>query len=251
MNYVIGDIQGCFQELEQLMERAQVGSHDQIWGVGDWVNRGPNSKEVLQFLQHSDAVSGVLGNHDLHFIGVALGVRSMRSGDTLANCVESPDCSKWVEALLNLPLIETCGDWLITHAGFPPGVPLSETMEQAQDAMKTLRAAPDLVLGAGTGIYAETREFLHRFTRLRAVGPTGDAIWGFSGPLEDLPEGAMPWFRHPDLRLEHWKVACGHWAALGVHREGPVTMLDSGCVWGGSLTALRLEDEALFSVPRT
>ncbi len=253
--YVIGDIQGCFITLQRLLDRLDFErGRDHLWLVGDLVNRGPDSLSVLRWakeLEEDGGAIAVLGNHDLHLIACAEGLRSARRGDTLEAVLEAPDLDALREWLTSRPLLHREDDHVLVHAGLLPSWSLEEAERLANEAGRALREREtripllEALYGKRKGV-KKLRAILEAFTRVRTVSGTGELRRDFSGPPSQAPEGCRPWFE-----LGTWKetVVFGHWAALGLHVSERLIGVDSGCVWGGSLTAVRLEDRAVFQEP--
>jgi bis(5'-nucleosyl)-tetraphosphatase (symmetrical) len=261
--YVIGDIHGCWETLQRLLERIDWRpSKDRLWLVGDLVNRGPGSLAVLRWaVEHDNDIVSVLGNHDLHLIARAEGLTHERTGDALDEVLEAPDRDRLVGWLRKRPLIHREEDVLMVHAGLWPPWVADEAVSLADEISRLLR---------GDG----WREFLGRlvrkprpkwhpdlegadrlaaaaaiFTRLRVVRNDNSPKLGFTGPPDEAPEGCTPWFRVSMVVAQGLSVVFGHWAMLGFYRDERVTCLDSGCVYGGQLTALRLSDGRVCQQP--
>ncbi len=261
--FVIGDIHGCFDALAVLLDQLPFKSRrDRLWLVGDLVNRGPDSLEVLRWAHDTSQAMGerfaaVLGNHDIHLLARAAGIESEKRGDTLDEVLEAPDSEVLLDWLRTLPLIhqDTVGkrDFGMVHAGLAPHWSWSEALDRARKLGRKLahdhrllsrRAAP-----AEPTKISELRDSLHYFTRVRMCDRRGRRV-AYNGPPSGAPAGTTPWFDHPLLLEESERptLIFGHWAALGLHRGTREIGLDSGCVWGGALTALRLDDKSLFQV---
>ncbi len=253
--YVLGDIQGCYRTLQALLERIAFSPpRDRLWLCGDLVNRGPASLEVLRWAHaQQDVLDIVLGNHDLHLLAVAWGIRRPRAGDTLGPILEAPERSTLLGWLGRQPLLRRAGPHLLVHAGLLPTWTPQEALRLAQTAEDALGGVdPEAFLRRLYGPKSELGE-VHRavevLTRIRICTPAGAADLSFKGGLEQVPPGFFPWFRAPGRASAPARIFCGHWAALGLHQEPGVVALDSGCVWGRSLSAFRLEDGAIFQVP--
>jgi bis(5'-nucleosyl)-tetraphosphatase (symmetrical) len=261
--YAIGDVQGCFTTLERLLRRIEFDSgSDRLWLVGDLVNRGPSSLEVLRWARSmGDRLTVVLGNHDLHLIARAEGVRERRRRDTFDRILEAPDRDALLEWLIGRPLFHRDGDFVLVHAGLHPEWSLEEAEAVAWEAQEALRSRRRYALlqrveadGEGARFRPElpdaerARFALDVFTRIRTLRPTGELCLSFDGPPGQAPEGCRPWFELCSLP-PGTTVLFGHWAALGLHLGPQAIGLDTGCVWGRSLTAIRLEDRQLFQEP--
>ncbi len=258
--YVVGDVQGCFTTLTRLLRRIDFDArNDRLWLVGDMVNRGPDSLEVLRWAKGmGGTVTAVLGNHDLHLIALAEGLREPRRRDTLDAVLEAPDLDALLEWLVGRPLFHREDDFVMVHAGLLPQWSLDEAEALAWEAQESLRSRRRYQLLEPVAADARARRFtpdladsdkrrfvLDVFTRLRTLTAEGELCFEFSGPPEDAPAGCRPWFElcsfPPPVT-----VLFGHWARLGLHLGRNAIGLDTGCAWGGDLTALRLEDRQVF-----
>ncbi len=239
--YVIGDVQGCFITLERLLVRIDFDpSHDRLWFVGDLVNRGPSSLDVLRFIRElDDRAVVVLGNHDLHLIARSRGTRERKPRDTFDDVLEAPDRDALIEWLLNRPLLHREGDHVMVHAGLLPQWSLEEAEALARKAEKKLR---------DDRLDKSLRIAVDAFTRLRTCTESGEMCLDFAGPPEQAPAGCRPWFELAEIPGAT-TIFFGHWASLGLHLGTNAIGLDTGCVWGGALTALRLEDRKLVQEP--
>ena len=258
--YVIGDIQGCFDPFQRLLEKIQFDpGKDRLWLVGDLVNRGPASLDVLRWAyQHRDSITAVLGNHDLHLLARAAGVRGPKPKDTLDAVLQADDREELLDWLSSCPLFVSHGRHAMVHAGLMPSWTVERAAELARELEAELRGPNQRrvladIYSAAAPEWNDSLAAPERwaslaaiFTRLRTCTLDGRARYDFSGSLWQLPVGHVPWFVFPGRRSETHTIVCGHWAALGLHLEPGVFALDSGCVWGGSLTALRLEDAEIF-----
>jgi bis(5'-nucleosyl)-tetraphosphatase (symmetrical) len=260
--YAVGDLQGHLAPLLRLMARVGFdAARDRLWLVGDLVNRGPESLEVLRFLRaHAAFVSVVLGNHDVHALARWHGVRgSHGADDTLTALLEAPDADLLMGWLRCQPLVHDADGHLMVHAGLPAGWSVADVLREAGHAAATL-AGPDGVSllracfdkarpawSASSPPIPRAAATINLLTRLRLVHADGSVAPG-AMPPEEAPAGSLPWFRH-SARPRGWRrIIFGHWAALGLWIDGDVAALDSGYVWGGGLTALRLDDGAVFQV---
>jgi bis(5'-nucleosyl)-tetraphosphatase (symmetrical) len=255
--YAIGDVQGCYDELQQLLERISFSASDRLWFVGDLVNRGPKSLEVLRFVRAlGDRAVTVLGNHDLHLVAVHEGFQRQRADDTLSDVLAACDRKELVDWLRQCPLMHVAGDYAMVHAGLLPGWSVKKALRLSEEVEQALRAAsyrqflenmygskPDRWSDALAG-WDRLRVIVNAMTRMRFC--TADGRMDFHAKGTTAPAGYRPWYEarpaEPHLLL------CGHWSALGLRLEPGVALLDSGCVWGGSLSALRLDDRRVFQV---
>jgi bis(5'-nucleosyl)-tetraphosphatase (symmetrical) len=228
-------------------------ARDRVWLAGDLVNRGPRSLDILRWARSAgDSAVCVLGNHDIHLLARAAGVAAAKKRDTLAEVLAAPDCADLIEWLARRPLVFEDAGHLLVHAGIVPGWTLSEVRRRAR-AVEHILAGPDragllLRRDDAHGPHAEARESLSSFTRLRVVRPSGEMLLDYDGPAdgEALPPGAQPWWALVDPSLP--PIVCGHWSRAGLRIEPRLLALDTGCVWGGQLTAVRLEDRTVVQV---
>lgn len=264
--WAIGDIQGCAEELRELIRRIGFkADRDQLWFVGDLVNRGPQSLEALRLIRAMrDNAIVVLGNHDLHLLAVALVGERVRRTDTLEDILRAPDRDRLVEWLTTLPLAHydrAAGD-LMVHAGVVPQWNLTRTLDLAGEVAKALRKNPERLLGAMYGDQPDRwrdslkgverlRFAINVLTRLRFCTPEGVVDLRQSGKPGSAPPPLLPWFRIAARESRRIRIVFGHWSALGYHRGHGVLGLDTGCVWGGALTAANLDAPGMrpVSVP--
>lgn len=261
--YAIGDIQGCHAELCDLL--ALVGfspREDRLWLVGDLVNRGPASLAVLrEVMRLGERAVTVLGNHDFHLLTVAAGHRRPHRGDTLDDVLAAPDRADIVDWLAARPLVHLEGDWLMVHAGLLPSwtprnaVALSGEVQAAMADPGRSAFLRDLY-GDEPHTWRDDlagmdrlRAIVNVCTRLRFCTPDGRMEFKEKRGIAHAPEGFLPWFAQPARRSSDVTVVCGHWSTLDLMLRPDVMMLDSGCVWGGALTAVRLDDREVFQVP--
>ena len=264
--WVIGDIQGCLEAFDALLEMLDPDpGTDRIWLAGDLVNRGPDSLGVLRRAMRMGAEC-VLGNHDLHLLAVAQGARPCAASDTFGPVLEAPDRERLLGWLRRRPLIhhdEGIG-WTMVHGGLPPDWDLATARRRAEEVEEVLageRAAAFLAHLYGNEASAEEaaecgwghlRYTLNALTRIRYVTGDGRLDLSFAGAPERRPEGLVPWFSAPARRSRGERVVFGHWAALDLDPEiaerENVRHVDTGCVWGGRLTALDLQSGAVRSV---
>jgi bis(5'-nucleosyl)-tetraphosphatase (symmetrical) len=261
--YAIGDIQGCYDTLQRLLDRMAFDpSSDTAWLVGDLVNRGPKSLEVLRWVKGlGSAAVAVLGNHDLHLLASAVGLRKPKRRDTLAPVLQAPDRDELIEWLRHRPLLHREGRFVMTHAGILPAWSVDDAEARAHEIEALLRGDDWAALLART--YPATpppwrdqlegwerrASILAALVRMRTVRADGSLCDDFAGPPDSAPAGCTPWFDAPGRRTGDTCVVFGHWAALGLHLRDDLIALDSGCVWGESLSAVRLEDRAVFQHP--
>jgi bis(5'-nucleosyl)-tetraphosphatase (symmetrical) len=262
--YAIGDVQGCFNELMRLLDRIHFDEKkDTLWFAGDMVNRGSQSLDVLRFIKSlGDKHKTVLGNHDLHLLAVAYG-SPLHSNDTFDAILTAPDREELIHWLRCRPLFfydENLG-YGIAHAGLAPSWDLHTALRLAHEVEVMLQSASSqfflkTMYGNQPDYWEENlsgrerlRCIINYFTRMRLCYPNGRLELAYKGLLKDKPDDLVPWFQVPERLNKELKIIFGHWAALGGRTDVPrVYALDTGCVWGNSLTALRLEDEQRFSI---
>jgi len=261
--YAIGDIQGCYRTLQRLLKRIRFDADvDRLWLTGDLVNRGPRSLEVLRWTRdQGDRVVTVLGNHDLHLLGRAFETRAPKSRDTMDEVLEALDREELIHWLRRRPLLHRENDLVLVHAGLLPSWTLERAGQLAREVEMALGGPePERLLQALVASRPPAwredldtedrwRVAVQSFTRLRTCRDDGRVCEGFSGPPERAPEGCYPWFELRDDDDAGVRVVCGHWATLGLRIQPGVMALDTGCVWGGTLTAVRLEDQEVFHEP--
>jgi bis(5'-nucleosyl)-tetraphosphatase (symmetrical) len=262
--YAVGDVQGCHDPLRALLD--QVGfdpARDELWLVGDVVNRGPDSLGVLRFVRSlGSRAKLVLGNHDLHLLAVAEGVRQLRGADTLRPVLDAPDAAELLGWLRQLPLLHAdIGlGYCMVHAGIPPHWDLATATALAREAERWLATSgcAELVpndvhelteLTPELSAAQRARVIVSYLTRMRVCTADGRMDLAYKGPAERAPAGYLPWFAHAERKTRDVRVLFGHWAALRgkVEAAENVFALDTGCVWGQSLTMLRLEDGCTFA----
>ncbi len=259
--YAIGDIQGCMASLERLLALIDFSpGRDQLWLVGDLVNRGPRSLDVLRWAsQHDSSIVCVLGNHDIHLLARAVGSAAAKPRDTLDDVLSARDRDRLIDWLRHRPLAHAEGSWLLVHAGLHPQWTADDALARAAELEHELRGAGwrafvaalagpaprwDARLGGGD----RWRSIASYLLRARVLRPDGRVEPSFDGPPADAPPGCTPWFAAPDPAWATHTVIFGHWAALGLEISRRHIAIDTGCVWGKSLTAFRLDDRMVFQV---
>jgi bis(5'-nucleosyl)-tetraphosphatase (symmetrical) len=257
--YAIGDLQGCHAEFIALLERIRFDAgRDRLWLTGDLVNRGPASLAVLREVKSlGRSVTVVLGNHDLHLLAMAFAPKTVRKRERdLEAILDAPDASELLEWLGSRPLMhrESGIEWTLIHAGLPPQWTLALALRCAREVEQALRKdtagfleemygdVPNRWTAELEGV-ERLRFTVNCLTRLRLVDRKGRLVLSHKGAVEDAPAGTMPWFRHPERATRDDAFVFGHWSALGYLAEPGLRCLDTGCVWGGALTALRLDRE--------
>ncbi len=260
--YALGDIQGCQPQLRALLRMIEAETPGaKLLFAGDLVNRGPDSLGALRQVKEleDDAVT-VLGNHDLHLLAVAAGIQKMKPGDSIQPVLDAPDRDELIDWLRYRPMAYTADNCLLVHAGVLPQWDLDKTMELAHEVELVLRSddwtdflremygnTPDRWDDGLTGA-ARLRCIVNGLTRLRFCTADGKMEFAAKMGKNDAPPGYLPWFDVPDRKTADVTVVFGHWSTLGLLLRERLIALDTGCVWGGKLTAVRLEDRALFQV---
>lgn len=260
--YVIGDLQGCHSSLLALLERINAVDPDAaLWFTGDLVNRGPQSLATLRLVRAlGKRAQTVLGNHDLHLLAIAHGIRPNHHSDTLANILAAPDRDELLDWLRQQPLAHFAEGHLLVHAGVLPQWNAPQTLALAHEVEAALRG-PDWV-DFLRGMYGNTparwddtlrgderlRCVVNGLTRVRFCGADGSMDFHAKGELGSAPPGLLPWFELPQRQTEDVTVVFGHWSALGLMLRPNLIALDTGCVWGRQLTAVRLDDRAVVQV---
>jgi bis(5'-nucleosyl)-tetraphosphatase (symmetrical) len=255
--YAIGDVQGCDAELGEMLAALKFSvDRDHLWFVGDLVNRGPGSLQVLRRIRAlKSAATVILGNHDLHLLAVAYGGARLRHDDTLEPLLAAPDRDALLEWLKGQPLMHEHAEMNIcmVHAGLPPQWDISLARQCAREFEKALRRDPEKLFeqlyGDQPDRWEEGLEGAQRlrfiancFTRLRYLDGEGRLMLRAKGaPKKVQSRSLIPWFEARDARWRGSHIVFGHWSTLGYFRNPDVTGIDTGCVWGGSLTALRLD----------
>jgi bis(5'-nucleosyl)-tetraphosphatase (symmetrical) len=261
--YAVGDIQGCYAEFQQLLEHIRFDpAVDRLWLVGDLVNRGPQSLEVLRLVRDlGPAATSVLGNHDLHLLMLAAGYSRQRDDDTLTPILTAPDRDELLHWLRQQPMLHQEGHHVMVHAGLLPQWTIAQAARLAGEVEAALRGAnyneflanlwgsePAAWSDALTG-WPRLRVIVNAMTRMRFCTAEGVMEFHGKGETADAPAGYLPWFDVPGRQSADHVLITGHWSALGLRLGENLLALDTGCVWGRQLTALRLEDRALFQVP--
>ena len=265
--YCVGDVQGCYDELKNLLHIINYDiNNDSLWFVGDLVNRGPKSLEVLRFIKKLPNTKIVLGNHDLHLISFYNKIADFEC-EHLEQILSAPDGLELIEWLRMQPLIyyDSERNFVLTHAGIYPGWSLQEAISYAHEVEEMLQGENYIALlknlyGNEPDVWNNNlnnlnnlnnwdrlRFITNAFTRMRFCDLQGKLDFFKSGEINTAPPGFMPWFKIPWRKTKDVKIIFGHWAALkGVANETNVFALDTGCVYGEYLTALRLEDCTRF-----
>lgn len=261
--YAIGDVQGCYDSLQALLEKINFNEHnDRLWFVGDLINRGPKSLLTLRFIKslQSSALT-VLGNHDLHFIVAAHGFAPTHRADTLDELLHAEDCDELCYWLRQQPFLHYDLGYVLVHAGLYPLWNLALAQQCANEIENALRGdhfidflknmygnLPDRWSNNLEG-FDRLRFITNALTRMRLCTPDGRLDLRYKGALEEAPNGLIPWYQVPHRVNSDVNIIFGHWAALECRVDQPhLFAIDSGCVWGKQLTAFCLETQQRFQV---
>ena len=254
MVYLIGDVQGCCGALQRLLDTLDFSpSRDHVVALGDLVNRGPDSLGTLRLLRGlGGAATCLLGNHDLHFLAVAHGIRKAHRSDTLEGLLNALDRDEWVDWLRQRRMALHQHGWLMVHAGVPPQWTLDTTLQLAAEVEQQLRGQDlhaflttmygnqpdrwsDALQGADRWRFA-----INALTRTRFVAADGTLDFRAKEGAGSAPPGLVPWFEHPERQTHGVPMAFGHWSTLGLIQRPDLLALDTGCLWGGKLSAARI-----------
>lgn len=263
--YAIGDVQGCYDALQALLDKIRFDpARDRLWFVGDLVNRGPQSAAVVRFVMGLKEAVCVLGNHDLHLLAVAAGRARSRREDTLDELLAAPDRAALLDWLRRRPLLhhDAALGYTLVHAGLLPSWDLATAQALAAEAERVLRGPEAEQLFAhmygdqpdqwdtALGGWPRLRVIINAFTRLRFCDADGRMDLRPKGAPGSQPPGLLPWFQVPGRKSRGLRILFGHWSTLGLWNGDGAIGLDSGCLWGGRLSAARLDPApAFFSVP--
>ena len=251
--YAIGDVQGCFKSLNALLHKIAFNpKKDTLWFVGDVVNRGMYSLECLELVMDlKKSAQMVLGNHDIFLLACALGFQHPKKGDTLNDILNAQRLPHFVDFLKKQPLIFSNAEFCMVHAGVLPSWSLRLAQERAHHVENLIQNKKGFLKevwgNANNGAFVEERLTINVLTRMRFLKADGSLDFDFKGEIDDAPAGLIPWFlkRKPDEKI----LITGHWSALGLQITPRWVALDTGCLWGRTLTALRLPDCTIFQVP--
>ncbi|EGR2284996.1 bis(5'-nucleosyl)-tetraphosphatase (symmetrical) [Vibrio parahaemolyticus] len=259
--YIVGDIQGCFDELQQLLKRVNFSTqHDQLWLAGDLVARGPKSLETLRFVKSlGDSAKVVLGNHDLHLLAVSYGLKKRKDKDKTTPIFLAKDREELLSWLAKQPLLAEHDEFVMCHAGISPQWDLETARQCAREVERIIQGEelpwllknmysnlPDLWDDSLEGL-DRYRYIINAFTRMRFCFSDGRLDMDCKQPPQEVTgDQLVPWFELPHRIPLEKTVLFGHWAALQGYIDEKVIGLDTGCVWGGSLTMIRWEDKQLF-----
>ena len=255
MRYLVGDLQGCCGAFDRLLQQIDFSpSRDHLVVLGDLVNRGPQSLAVLQRLRGlGEAATCLLGNHDLHLLAVAHGVRRPHRSDTLDDILQAPDRDAWLDWLRQRRMACVDSGWLCVHAGVVPQWTTARTLDLAAE-VETMLAGPDLggflqvMYGNEPHTWSDTlhgadrwRFVINTLTRIRFCTPGGELEFDTKDGAGAAPAGFHPWFDVPGRATLTQPMAFGHWSTLGLIDRADLLSIDTGCVWGGALTAVRVD----------
>jgi bis(5'-nucleosyl)-tetraphosphatase (symmetrical) len=265
--YVIGDLQGCCHALDRLLQRIDDGADPEfqaqpiLWFAGDLVNRGPDSLGALRCVRAlGDRATVVLGNHDLNLLAVAAGVRRVHRSDTLNPILSAPDREELLRWLRHRPLAHFAAGHLLVHAGVLPSWSAAEVLALASEVEAELRGPSwreflatmygDLPNAWNPSMRGSDRlrVIVNALTRIRYTTPSGTMEFAAKEALGAGPIGYVPWFECPARKTAEVTVVCGHWSTLGLINRPNLIALDTGCVWGGQLTAMRLRDRHILQI---
>jgi len=261
--YAIGDIQGCYEPLCRLLDQINFDqSNDRLWFAGDLVNRGPKSLETLRLVKSlGDTCTTVLGNHDIHLLALHYGVRKRKDKDnTLFQVLDAEDADELIEWLQSRPVTHIENGYVLAHAGIHPQWSIETLLTiklELESAVQDIKKKGDLsaLYGDTDGTWniaakskSRLRYALNVLTRMRYCKVDTSLDFQCSDTPGKQPEHLIPWYQLTNQHMVGQTILFGHWAALGYYHHANVYALDSGCVWGNALTALRLEDKAVFTV---
>jgi len=261
--WMIGDIQGCCGSLDELLQQPEIAqdSTARFWFAGDLVNRGPSSLTTLRRIMAMQERSiAILGNHDLHLLAVAAGVRRLGKNDTLLEVLEAPDADEIIDWLRHRPLAHYEAGHLLVHAGVLAKWDVAKTMALAEEVSRALRGnnwqkmllkmygnEPDHWKEGHTGS-KRYRVIINALTRMRLCTLQGHMVMQVKGTPDSRDPSLVPWFDVPDRATRDVTVVFGHWSTLGLVMRSDVICLDTGCIWGGKLTAVRMQDRRVVQV---
>ena len=255
--YVVGDIQGCYDPLMRILDKADFDDHkDHLYCLGDLVNRGPKSLKTLRFLMKlGDHCNSVLGNHDIHLLAMMYGHRMPRSSDTLNSILKASDAQEISDWLRRRPLVHKLKQrkTILCHAGIYPWWSLKKTFklaneveqvfrdeESCQHLLKHIYSNKPLRWSNGLEGIRRQRFIINALTRMRFCSPTGRLNFSDSGYASKITKNRTPWFDYQNPSLDDWRVVFGHWSSAGFVLRGNLLGLDTGCVWGRELTMVKL-----------
>ena len=259
--YVIGDVQGCFDELQELVRYINFNSRkDQLWFVGDLVNRGPKSLQTLRWIKSlGNSAVTVLGNHDLHLLAAYAGAKDIRTTSSLYNVLQAKDIEKLISWLRQQSLLRynKTLQFAMVHGGLAPQWSIKEALNYSQEVGKVLKSKkykdflfnmygdqPKQWDGRLKG-WNRLRTITNFMTRLRYCNNKGEMSFTDKGPPGTQSRGMKPWYEIPSRKSQDTTIVFGHWSTLGYKHENNIISTDTGCLWGGQLTAIKMELEKL------
>lgn len=252
--YAIGDIQGCYNELRRLLDVIKFDpEHDRLWLAGDLVNRGPHSLETLRFIKGlGESAISVLGNHDLHLIATVVSLTKTGKKDTLGPILRAADCDELIDWLRKQRLFYHNDQYCMLHAGLPPQWDFAQTQRMAKQVedviggedyqrfFRSMYGNKPVIWQDDLAKMEQLRFAVNCFTRLRYCTLDGELDFHQKGPPGSQPSHLVPWFSVPWRKSRDMRIIFGHWSTLGYYAEDNVFAIDTGCLWGGQLTALKL-----------
>jgi len=258
--YAIGDVQGCLDHLQRLLEKIKFDpKKDKLWFSGDLVNRGPKSLETLQFIKDlGDSALTVLGNHDLHLLAMSAGnMRYLKKDDSLKQVLNAPDCDELTSWLKQQKLIHTDKNLKLSlvHAGIHPSWSIKKAnkmarqveavlqSKQADNFLRNMYGNRPKTWNKAKKEYDKLRFIVNCFTRMRYVYRNGRLDFQYNSDVGSQPGRLIPWFLHPKSKLKKNKLIFGHWARLSIRQTDNVYAVDTGCLWGGRLSALEINEK--------
>ena len=260
--YVIGDIQGCLAEFQNLLTILDFNpGTDTLWLTGDLVNRGPQSLATLRLIkQHDGCMQTILGNHDLHLLALHYGYGKLKRADTISDILNAPDRKELIDWLCQQPLYRQQKDYVLVHAGIWPEWTCAQAQLLAQEVETVLQHKPAHFFAHMYGNQPvlwnkhisgdeRLRFITNCFTRMRAITDHDTLDFDYKGTLDDMPAHYLPWFKAPNRRNIDKTILFGHWSALGLYEADNVVCVDTGALWGGSLTAFNLDDRSVVQTP--
>ena len=262
MLYLVGDLQGCRSALQRLLDKIDFSpSRDHLIALGDLVNRGPDSLGTLRLLRDLGAAATcLLGNHDLHLLAAAHGVQPLHRSDTLTEIVHGPERDGWIEWLRHRKLALHQQGWLMVHAGVAPPWTLATTLQLAAEIEQQLRGPRlhdflSVMYGNEPRRWSDQlagverlRFAVNALTRIRFVAADGTLDFATKEGAADAPPGLLPWFAAADRQTAGTPIAFGHWSTLGLIHRADLLALDTGCVWGGRLSAARIDPNGVTEI---
>jgi bis(5'-nucleosyl)-tetraphosphatase (symmetrical) len=259
--YAVGDLQGCFYSLQNLLDKIDFDStKDELWLVGDVINRGQGSLQTLEWCyENQDNLKVVLGNHDLHFLSIAFKQKKLSKSDTVGPILASGNCDKYVDWMLTWPLIYSNKNFLMVHAGLMPQWSTVDAVKLSKEISISLKKDPRSFLMEMYGNKPDqwsskhTKRDLFRLainatTRLRCLKADASIDFSYKSDLDSLPVNLIPWFKFQPHHLREEFIISGHWSAVGIQRHDYGITLDTGCVWGGKLSAYAIDSGLILSV---